>query len=217
MGSEIPIPAGLIEEPLDHAVDIIGETFKDDPFQRYVLVEDLAKRGETELSYEYNREIFAEVIPGMVAGGARCITVAGSGISSVWRLEAITDEPIISPHYPAAVIELNLVAHRTKKQHLPPSATHMLHLSLLGNYREHPSNDKSRNHKVSDVMRPVLKMAKEKGWPVVLEATSEKGRDVYKHFGMEVLAEHTFGQGKVGSDGKKKEGGEGVKIWVMMA
>lgn len=84
MGSEIPIPAGLIEEPLDHAVDIIGETFKDDPFQRYVLVDDLAKRGETDVSYEYNREIFAEMIPGMVAGGARSITVGGSGISSVW-------------------------------------------------------------------------------------------------------------------------------------
>lgn len=63
----------------------------------------------------------------------------------------------------------------------------------------------------------MLKMAKEKGWPVVLEATSENGRDVYKHLGMEVLEEHTFGQGKVGSDGKRKEGGEGVKIWVMMA
>lgn len=96
MGSEIPIPAGLIEEPLDHAVDIIGETFKDDPFQRYVLVDDLAKRGETDVSYEYNREIFAEMIPGMVAGGARSITVGGSGISSVWYV--VNPPPKISSH-----------------------------------------------------------------------------------------------------------------------
>ncbi|EUC31490.1 hypothetical protein COCCADRAFT_38427 [Bipolaris zeicola 26-R-13] len=178
MGNEIPIPAGLIEEPLDHAVDIIGEMFKDDPFQRYVLMGELAKRGETDVSYEHNREIFADVIPGILAGEARAITVAGSGISSVWRLEPIEDEPIIPPHYPPGVTELNLAAHKTKKQHLPPTATHMLHLSLLGNYREHPSNDKSCNHKVSEVMRPVLKMAKEKGWPVVLEATSENVRAI---------------------------------------
>lgn len=96
MGNEIPIPAGLIEEPLDHAVDIIGEMFKDDPFQRYVLMDELAKRGETDVSYEHNREIFADVIPGILAGEARAITVAGSGISSVWYV--VIYLPILFPY-----------------------------------------------------------------------------------------------------------------------
>jgi hypothetical protein len=132
-------------------------------------------------------------------------------------LEPVTPEYQPSPHVPYAVTELNILAHEVRKQHIPPHRKHMLHLVLLGNDRSHPSHDPSRNHKVSDVLRPVLRMAKEQGWPVLLEATSEKSRDVYKHVGMEVLEELTVGKGTVGRDGRKKEGGEGCVLWTMIA
>jgi hypothetical protein len=86
MGKEspIPVPEGLIEDSIDHAVDIIAETFKDDPFQRYAVIDQLEEMGKTDITYEHNRSIFATVIPGMLESGARSITIEGSGISSVW-------------------------------------------------------------------------------------------------------------------------------------
>lgn len=90
----------------------------------------------------------------------------------------------------------------------------MLHLVLLANDRSHPSAIMPA--KVSDLIRPVLEMAKEKGWPVVLESTSPRSRDVYAHLGFETLEEITVGRGKVDGDGRGKDGGEGVLLWAMM-
>ena len=87
---------------------------------------------------------------------------------------------------------------------------------MLGNDRSHPSNDTSRNAKVSDVLRPVLAMAREHGWPVVLESTTPKSRDVYLHLGFKNLAEIYVGKGKIDAEGRVKEGGEGIPLWVMM-
>ena len=92
----------------------------------------------------------------------------------------------------------------------------MLHLILLGNDRAHPSNDQSRNAKVSGVIRPMLQVAKEKKWPVVLEATTAKSRDVYRHLGFEILEEITVGKGKIDREGRPKEGGEGCLLWSMI-
>lgn len=84
IGHEIPVPPGLKEEPIDHAVDIIAKCFAEDKAQRYILFEDLTKAGKKEVNYEFNKEVFGQVIPDMVNNGARCLTVEGSGIASVW-------------------------------------------------------------------------------------------------------------------------------------
>lgn len=83
-GVHIPIPPGTVEEPIEHAIEIIAETFKDDPFHRYALIDDLQAVGERDISYEMNKAVFDHVIPGMVNDGARCITLENTGISSVW-------------------------------------------------------------------------------------------------------------------------------------
>ena len=61
-----------------------------------------------------------------------------------------------------------------------------------------------------------MQMARENDWTIVLEATSEKSRDIYQHLGFDLVKELTIGIGKVDSEGRVKEGGEGVRLWVMM-
>jgi hypothetical protein len=112
------------------------------------------------------------------------------------------------------VTELNSLAHHARQRALPPQATHVLHLVLVANDRSHPSA--TTPAKVSDLIRPVLDMAKEKGWPVVLESTSPRSRDVYAHLGFQILEEITVGKGKVDGEGRGKDGGEGVLLWAMM-
>lgn len=81
----IPIPAGTVEDTFEHAIEIIAETFRDDPFQRYALIEELQAEGVRDISYELNKAVFSDVIPGMVQDGARSLTtVELSGVASVW-------------------------------------------------------------------------------------------------------------------------------------
>lgn len=112
--------------------------------------------------------------------------------------------------------ELNYLAHEARKPRIPPHCKGVLHLVLLANDRSHPSNNPSRNAKVSDVLRPVIQMAQENAWTVVLEATSEKSRDIYQHLGFDLVDELTVGKGKADSEGRAKEGGEGCRVWAMM-
>lgn len=213
----IPIPAGTVEDTFEHAIEIIAETFRDDPFQRYALIEELQAEGVRDISYELNKAVFSDVIPGMVQDGARSLTtVELSGVASVWVVQAVTPTFTPIPHFPYAVNEINGLAHQARRKHVPKGCKEMLHLILLGNDRSHPSHDPSRNSKVSDVIRPVLQMAKEMKWPVVLEATTEKSRDVYLHLGLEILEEITVGKGKIDREGRAKEGGEGCLLWSMM-
>jgi hypothetical protein len=66
------------------------------------------------------------------------------------------------------------------------------------------------------VVKPVLEMAEQRGWPVCLEATSPRSRDVYKYWGFKDLGEVKVGKGVVNGQGLKAGGGEGVSLWVMV-
>jgi hypothetical protein len=68
----------------------------------------------------------------------------------------------------------------------------------------------------SAVVKPVLEMAEQRGWPVCLEATSPRSRDVYKYWGFKDLGEVKVGKGVVDGEGRKDRDGEGVSLWVMV-
>ncbi|KAI5358980.1 putative acyl-CoA N-acyltransferase [Septoria linicola] len=58
--------------------------------------------------------------------------------------------------------------------------------------------------------------AEEGDFPIWLEATTPKSRDVYVKCGFEVLEEMTLGIGTHNADGDFEKGGEGVKLWAML-
>jgi hypothetical protein len=80
----VPIPAGLQEDTIDHTVEILAKQFEGDAFQRYILLDEMQESGKTEIGLETNKELFEFIVPGFVKGGARCLTIAGSGVASVW-------------------------------------------------------------------------------------------------------------------------------------
>jgi hypothetical protein len=82
---EIPIPAGLIEDTLEHTKRILSPQFAQDAFQRYIVA-DALKLPETtqEITVEQNNEVFGIVVPDLLSKGGRMITLAGSGIATVW-------------------------------------------------------------------------------------------------------------------------------------
>lgn len=70
--------------------------------------------------------------------------------------------------------------------------------------------------KISNVLRPILALAAAQKIPVVLEATSPRSRDVYRHLGFEVVEELRVGVEVVCRDGYFSDGGDGVVVWLMV-
>jgi hypothetical protein len=134
-------------------------------------------------------------------------------------LEEHTKEHEEDMNVPPAVAELNAAAYEARKRVLSASQK-VLHLVLVGNdrsqYPQSPSSSSSSPVSIKTLIRPVLALANKSGWPVCLEATSPRSRDVYAHLGFEVLEEMVLGRGKVDADGRGKDGGEGIKIWAMV-
>ena len=65
-------------------------------------------------------------------------------------------------------------------------------------------------------MDPYLQRARHDGIPVVLEATSEKARDMYIHFGFKLVEEFIIGGGNTNKTGAPEEGGEGIVVFFMI-
>jgi hypothetical protein len=82
--SQIPVPAGLEEDSPEHTIEILAKQFNDDAFQRYVLLDELQGSGKRDIGEELNKEVFEFMIPDFLRGGARMMTVPGSGVASVW-------------------------------------------------------------------------------------------------------------------------------------
>jgi hypothetical protein len=83
--SEVPIPAGLVEDTLDHTLSILCPQFVNDKFQRYVAHDGLNLPDTVrDLSPDMNRQLFNVVVPGILNEGGRMITLEGSGIASIW-------------------------------------------------------------------------------------------------------------------------------------
>jgi len=59
-------------------------------------------------------------------------------------------------------------------------------------------------------------IARKDGCPLWLEATTAYSRDIYARLGFEMTEEIVLGQGRVGEDGLRTKGGEGVKVWGMI-
>jgi hypothetical protein len=144
-------------------------------------------------------------------------------------LEEHTETYKPDPNNPPAVDELNAAAHKARKRVLSAPQT-VLHLVLVANDRSQssstPSNPPSTSPStasssplpsIKHLIRPVLALATEKGWPVCLEATSPRSRDIYAHLGFQILEEMVLGKGTVDAEGRGKEGGDGVKVWAMVA
>ena len=53
-------------------------------FQCYILLDEMQGSGKTDIGEEMNKEVFACIVPAFIKAGARCMTVPGSGVASVW-------------------------------------------------------------------------------------------------------------------------------------
>lgn len=77
---------------------------------------------------------------------------------------------------------------------------------------------KGRNEKgaVSAIILPFLEKAKLESVPVWLESTAKNARDMYSHFGFEVVDEIVIGCGRLDAHGEENDNGEGIKSWAMV-
>jgi hypothetical protein len=130
------------------------------------------------------------------------------------KLEDFTGEaPPSEAGLPGPLLELETAAAKARKRVIT-APRKVLWLPLIGNDRESLPSDAPKSS-VANVFRPVLAMASAKGWPVCLEATSPRARDIYEYLGFEVIEEIYVGVGRVGRDGRRLENGPGIGMWAM--
>jgi hypothetical protein len=117
-------------------------------------------------------------------------------------------------HLPRVLQEMNAKADKARKRVLA-APRKVLHLVLIANDKEQVPAD-GQKARASELIRPMVEMARSQGWPVVLEATSPRSRDIYARLGFKVAEELHLGVGRVDSDARRLEGGPGVAVWAMV-
>lgn len=117
-------------------------------------------------------------------------------------------------HLPRVLNEMNAAADKARKRVLTPPRK-VLHLVLIANDKASVPSD-GRQASVGNVIRPMLQMASLHGWPVVLEATSPRSRDIYAHLGFTVAEELILGAGRLDRDARRIKGGSGISVWAMV-
>lgn len=131
------------------------------------------------------------------------------------KLEEFTGkDPEPDEHAPRVLRQLEGLFTKARGRVITPPRQ-VLHLLLVANDRASIPGDGPKPS-IGAVVKPMLAMAKERGWLACLEATSAGARDVYKHYGFDVIEEIKVGKGEVDSRGHKVEGGEGVSMWAMV-
>jgi len=68
----------------------------------------------------------------------------------------------------------------------------------------------------SALIRHYQSIATKKGLPIFLETHTEQGLRVYTKCGFEIVSETLTGKNKCAADGRREEGGPGVKGWAMI-
>jgi hypothetical protein len=124
-----------------------------------------------------------------------------------------TSPPPEDSHAPCVLAELERKVYPARRKVITPPRQ-VLHLLLIANNRKAAAEGKDVS--IRELVKPMLAMAKEKGWVVALEATSARAKDVYAHLGFELLEEVKVGVGEVDESGMRVEGGKGVSMWAMV-
>jgi hypothetical protein len=227
------LPSGLVYDTPEHTISTLATCFISDAFQRYLVFDHLELPDTQPFDVETNKRAFSDFIPALSSEGAVLVTLPGSGIVSVWYVTTLDiriseylidnvnrhleDFPASPPpedsHAPRVLAELERKVYPARRKVITPPRQ-VLHLLLIANDRKAAAEGKDVS--IRELVKPMLAMAKEKGWVVALEATSARARDVYQHLGFEVLEEVKVGVGEVDVDGRRVEGGRGVSMWAMV-
>ncbi|KAK4893115.1 hypothetical protein LTR27_008455 [Elasticomyces elasticus] len=68
----------------------------------------------------------------------------------------------------------------------------------------------------SALIKSAQDRAAKEGFPVWIEATTERSWKLYEKMGFKTVSTIILGKGKVGPDGIERKGGDGVPVWMMI-
>ncbi|KAM3072608.1 hypothetical protein ACMFMF_006948 [Clarireedia jacksonii] len=155
--------------------------------------------------------------------GGTLVEAGDTSAVALWELPSGGASALQGSHGPedinvaAVKKEWKEVVQRAKKQHigLETKSSQIRQHYVLDFLGRNPHVPKVPGA-ISAVVAPFLNRAKQDQHSVWLEATSPNVVPLYEHFGFKIVEEITVGAGRFDEDGQTKDGGSGVKAWLML-
>lgn len=114
---------------------------------------------------------------------------------------------------PQALVEMDAKSNAILQTLHKPERS-VLHIYLLGRDTASDSSRTRGNANAHELLLRIIGFATTRGWPLYLEATSPRSRDLFKRVGFKTVREIKVGIGQVDGEGLSSDGGEGVSLWV---
>ncbi|KAM3072583.1 hypothetical protein ACMFMG_009376 [Clarireedia jacksonii] len=162
-------------------------------------------------------------VPATTSFSGTLVEAGDTSAVALWELPSGGASALQGSHGPedinvaAVKKEWKEVVQRAKKQHigLETKSSQIRQHYVLDFLGRNPHVPKVPGA-ISAVVAPFLNRAKQDQHSVWLEATSPNVVPLYEHFGFKIVEEITVGAGRFDEDGQTKDGGSGVKAWLML-
>lgn len=220
-----PMTTGSSDEYIEKLIPIVAYGFSDSAITLRAIIETDANRSEpttrSGISRRRLEEHFAPSSYAKTRDGAIIAEAGNFAAAALWEPPGFfqknppmnTDGSRAGPSG-RTIDEFWAISSKIKRKCLGDQAVdeaRYWHLSRIA--RAEGRNDTGV---VSAIIKPFLEKAKQEDVPVWLESVAENAKNMYLHFGFEVVDEIRTGVGRLDADGEEDKNGEGILSWAMV-
>ncbi|KAL9620734.1 MAG: hypothetical protein Q9160_004747 [Pyrenula sp. 1 TL-2023] len=216
---------GSSDEYIEKLIAIVAYGFSASAITLRAIVETDAAQSKpttrSSISRRRLEEHFAPSCYALTRDGAIIAEAGNFAAAALWEPPGfVLKNPPTNPDGSRAgpvgrtIDEFRAIASNIKRKCLGDEAmdeARYWHLSRIAR-----AEDRNEKGVVSAIIKPFLEKAKQDGVPVWLESVAENAKNMYLHFGFEVVDEIIIGVGRLDAKGDENQSGEGILSWAMV-
>ncbi|KAL2414150.1 hypothetical protein ABEF95_004986 [Exophiala dermatitidis] len=212
MGSEFHPDAVQVkdEQEITRFAEVIAAAFANDALNRYIYLGRESRPDHPKFNnFQERVQYWVSLIRRRFEAGGILLHTYDWAAVALWLRPGVK-KPRPSGTISEGAAEYTEKFEAMKKKYLGDQP--YWYLNLIGR-----APGRSEKSAIRNLVEPFMQKARQENIPVWLEATNEHARDVYAYFGFRVAEEVRIGQGVVNAEGFAEPGGEGVRVWGMVA
>ncbi|CUM63878.1 uncharacterized protein PRCAT00001466001 [Priceomyces carsonii] len=199
-------------QDIDRVNEVLVSAFKDVGTSR-LFVRRLHKIPDTHLELDEKLFDFRDRLSYHLKQGGIILESNDFNAIAIWYSPDVKFEPFASPDEqtrPAIVEKFYNSSLDAKHNYFKDNRFWYLN-TLARNKNQEPIKGA-----ISVIIDPVVKECKLKSIPIYVEAISEHAKEIYLHYGFEIIRTLTLGKAQVDRQGIPARNGEGVNVYFMV-